>query len=164
MRPFAGGIRQADPGDFPALARLWHAAWHDGHRDCVPPALLDHRGLDHFEAELARVGRDCHLWDGLHGPEGFVSVSDGWILRLFVAQAARGGGVAGRLLAHGEDLLRAEGVRTGKVDVLSGNARAHRFYLRHGWRESRVAIIEAATPDGPIRLNTHILTKDLLPA
>jgi len=161
MRPFAGGIRRADPQDYPALARLWHDAWHDGHAHAVPPALLAHRGPDYFAKEMQRIGPDCHIWDGLHGPEGFIMIAGAWIDRIFVSQAARGGGVAGRLMAHAEDLLRAGGHSEGWIDALVGNSRAHRFYLRQGWQQDRIEEIEAPTPDGPVLLRTRILHKDL---
>jgi len=161
MRPFAGGIRSARPRDYPALARLWHEAWHDGHAASVPPAFLPHRTLRYFQAEMPRIGPSCHLWEGLYGPDGFVMTHGPWVDRIFVAQAARGGGVAGRLLAHGEDLLRAAGHSEGWLDVLVGNTRAHRFYVRNGWLDERIEDLSVTTPDGPIALRTRILRKDL---
>lgn len=161
MRPFAGGIRRAVPQDLPALARLWHEAWHDGHAHAVPPALLHHRGVAYFDREMHRIGPHCHVWEGLYGPEGFVMTTGVWVDRIFVSQPARGGGVAGRLMAHAEDLIRAGGHGEGWIDVLVGNDRALRFYRRLGWREERIEQIEAPTPDGPVPLRSRILRKDL---
>jgi GNAT superfamily N-acetyltransferase len=161
MRPYAGGIRRAVPQDYPALARLWHEAWHDGHALAVPADLLRHRGPDFFTAEMQRIGPACHVWEGLYGAEGFVTTTGRWIDRLFVSQPARGGGIAGRLMAHAEDLLRANGHAEGWTDALVGNDRALRFYQRQGWQQDRIEEIDVPTPDGPIPLRTRILRKGL---
>jgi len=66
---------------------------------------------------------------------GFVMVCDDEIEQIYVAEAARGGGVAAALLQHGENLIAAR-FDLAWLAVVAGNTRARRFYARHGWRDA----------------------------
>jgi ribosomal protein S18 acetylase RimI-like enzyme len=78
--------------------------------------------------------------------------------QLFVARAARGTGVAARLLADGEARLRAAGVTLARLDVATENARAIRFYEKHGWLRAEIATV---TIEGPFQIRVLVMTKAL---
>jgi GNAT superfamily N-acetyltransferase len=65
-----------------------------------------------------------------------------WIEDIYVKPEHRGRGVAHLLMAGAERFARGEGAQVLRLGVLDGNARARRFYARHGFREY-----------------THVLTK-----
>ncbi|MFD7311323.1 GNAT family N-acetyltransferase [Promicromonospora sp. NPDC059942] len=46
-------LRHAVPADAPAIAAVWHAAWGDGHRGLVPPALEAVRTRESFGPRAA---------------------------------------------------------------------------------------------------------------
>lgn len=53
--------------------------------------------------------------------------------QVFVARAARGTGQASALLAEAERRVVGAGHSTAWLAVVVGNARARRFYEKHGW-------------------------------
>jgi GNAT superfamily N-acetyltransferase len=65
---------------------------------------------------------------------GFAIAGHGWLQRLFVREAAWGTGVADELHAAALDALRSLGARSASLWCLAENARARRFYEKHGWR------------------------------
>ncbi len=79
------------------------------------------------------------------------------VCKLLVHRAARGLGVAGRLMTVAEDAARSLGRTLLVLDTHSGSP-AESLYLRRGW--ARVGTIDAyaATPDG-VLVATTILTK-----
>lgn len=71
------------------------------------------------------------------------------IARLYsiaVAEAARGQGLGGRLLAACEELALARGCRALRLEVRSTNKSAHRLYDAAGYRV--IARLESYYPDG----------------
>lgn len=59
----------------------------------------------------------------------------GEVFALFVLPEAEGNGIGSRLLAMAEEHLSAGNYATMSLETERGS-RAHRFYLRRGWRES----------------------------
>ena len=128
-------LRPATPDDIEALAALWHRAWRDGHLGHVPEALLPHRQLEDFRRRVpARIPLTT-VATMASGVVGFVTVHDDEVEQVYVAQEARGGGVADALLRHAERAIAAR-FDTAWLAVVSGNARARRFYERNGWRDA----------------------------
>lgn len=127
-------IRPADAADMAAVADLWHEGWHDGHAGHVPDGLTTARTLAAFhERTPARVG-DTAVAVGDDGSLlGFVMVVGDEVEQVFVARAARGSGLAAELLAEAERRVAAAGHAWAWLAVVVGNARARRFYERHGW-------------------------------
>jgi GNAT superfamily N-acetyltransferase len=64
-----------------------------------------------------------------------VTVHEDEVEQLYVADAARGGGAAALLHAHGERVI-ADRFDQAWLAVVAGNARARRFYARQGWVDS----------------------------
>lgn len=67
-------------------------------------------------------------------PDGFVAVTDGWLEAMYVRPAAWGTGLADELHAAAVAELRRRDGGRARLWVLEQNARARRFYERHGWR------------------------------
>jgi len=153
-------LRPARDDDAAEIARVWHLGWQDGHTGHVPAALLPHRGLDSFAARVpARIAattvavRDARVI-------GFVTVHDDEIEQIFVAAAARGGGVAAALLAHAEQLI-ARRFAVAWLAVVAGNARARRFYERRGWRDAGAIDYVAEIVGGTISVPSRRYEKPL---
>ena len=92
---------------------------------------------------------------------GFVSIEDDEVDQVFVSSRHRGAGVADALMADAEDRLRAAGITSAWLAVVAGNARARRFYERHGWTDAGPFEHLAPGPDGPIRVPAHRYVKEL---
>lgn len=129
-------IRPATAADMGAVADLWHEGWHDGHAGHVPEGLTTARTLEAFHGRTpSRVG-DTTVAESASGDLlGFVMVVGDEVEQVFVARAARGTDLAGRLLAEAESQVAAAGHATAWLAVVVGNTRARRFYARHGWSD-----------------------------
>lgn len=145
----ARALRAATDGDVDAIARVWHAAWRDGHLGHVPPALHRHRRPEHFRERVPSRLRMTTV--ATIGPAivGFVVVRDDEIEQIHVAPEARGTGVAAALLERGERRI-AERHDRAWLAVVAGNARARRFYRRNGWRDAGAIDYPAETADGTL--------------
>ena len=127
-------IRPADAADMAAVADLWHEGWHDGHAGHVPDGLTAARTLAAFHDRTPARVADTAVAVGDDGSlEGFVMVVGDEVEQVFVARAARGSGLAPELLAEAERRVAAGGHSWAWLAVVAGNARARRFYERHGW-------------------------------
>jgi GNAT superfamily N-acetyltransferase len=128
-------LRPARPADADAVAAVWAAAWRDGHLGHVPEELVVVRTEESFRPRAAdRIpGTTVAEVDGVVA--GFVTVAGDEVEQVFVAAQHRGGGIAGRLLAEGERQVAAAGHSRAWLAVVSGNARARRFYERSGWHD-----------------------------
>jgi ribosomal protein S18 acetylase RimI-like enzyme len=158
--PLGPRLRAATPDDTDAIATVWHGGWPEGHLGYVPEALLLHRRLVDFRARVpalldrttvATIGSDV---------AGFVMVNDDELEQIYVAEAARGSGVAAALLRHAETEI---GYRfdVAWLAVVAGNTRARRFYARNGWRDAGPFEYDAPIEGGSIPLEAHRYEKDL---
>ena len=161
-------IRSAARADAPAIADIRVAGWRATYAGLVPAAYL--RAMD----PAADAARWLAGWDA--GPSrlvaehagrvvGFATYGvyradddhagwpradhDGELQALYVASGSRSAGVGSALLAAALAELAAAGHRTARLWVLAGNARARRFYTRHGFRdESPDGVRQTFTPRG----------------
>lgn len=161
-----GTIRPLHHGDFAALITLWHGAWHEAHAEIVPHDILAYRTPDHFSQWLAEALGEEFFSVAVAGGAvlGFVSTRDDEICRLYVDLRARGSGAAQALLDYGEDELASVGCTIAKVFCLAGNARAERFYQRHGWSLLQTAEEPLWLPEGVegrFFAETHLYEKKL---
>lgn len=157
-------IRPARPDDRQAILALWHQGWHQAHAHLVPEAVLGFRTPDHFALWYDQCADLFHVAEEDSAVLGFVSVKGCEIVKLYVAEKARGHGLAGRLLSHGEALLQAQGIRQAVLFCLAGNGRAERFYAHHGWEISKTIADGLWVPDGvtgTFAAETHRLVKQL---
>lgn len=129
-------IRPAVDADMVAVADLWHVGWHDAHAGHVPDGLTAARTLEAFHVRTpARVGDTTVAVDDSDGLLGFVMVVRDEVEQVFVSRAARGTGVAAVLLAEATGRVAAAGHDEAWLAVVAGNARARRFYEKHGWSD-----------------------------
>lgn len=129
-------IRPAEPADMAPVADLWHEGWHDGHAGHVPDGLTAARTLAAFhERTPARVDDTTVAVADDGTLLGFAMVAGDEVEQVFVSRAARGTGVAATLLADAVTRIAAAGHRSAWLAVVAGNARARRFYEKHGWSD-----------------------------
>jgi ribosomal protein S18 acetylase RimI-like enzyme len=140
-------LRAATEDDVDAIAGVWHRSWGDGHFGNVPDELPRHRGFEDLRGRvpLRLATTTVASVDGV--VVGFVVTHDDAVEQLYVDAPARGGGVAARLLTHGETVIAA-GYDTAWLAVVPGNARARRFYERQGWSDTGPYDNPAFTSDG----------------
>lgn len=154
-------LRPASPGDANDIAAIWHEGWRDGHLGRVPEALLEARSEKSFRLRAAQRVDSTVVACADEKVAGFIMVAGNEVEQVYVSSAHRGTGVAGVLLAEAERLVRAGGYLHAWLAVVPGNARARRFYERHGWVDDGPIDYPAATADGPIRVPAHRYIKQL---
>ena len=121
-----------------AVADLWHEGWHDGHAGHVPEGLTALRTREAFHERAPSRVADTRVAVGTAGELlGFVMVVGDEVEQVFLARAVRGSGLAGALLGDAERQVAAGGHDEAWLAVVAGNARARRFYEKHGWRDER---------------------------
>jgi GNAT superfamily N-acetyltransferase len=141
--------------------QFWESAWRDAHLGNVPDSLVEIRTIESFrERAAARVPQtSVAVVDGVVA--GFVATADDELEQLFVDRGHRGKGVADALMADAERRLREAGHRQVWLAVVSGNARARRFYERSGWTDEGPFEYLADGPDGPISVEAHRYVKTI---
>ena len=129
-------LRAAVPGDLATVADIWHRAWHLAHVGHVPDGLTAARTLAAFhERTPARVADTVVA---VVGGEvvGFTMVDGDEVEQVFVDPDHHGSGVAAALLSAAERQVADAGYDATWLAVVEGNARARRFYEKHGWRDA----------------------------
>jgi ribosomal protein S18 acetylase RimI-like enzyme len=147
-------LRAATPDDADAVAEIWHLAWRDGHLGHVPPELLPHRSLVHFRPRVPPRLPSTTVATSGDVVIGFVTLHDDELEQIFVLREARGSGAAQALLGHAETAL-GERHDTAWLAVAAGNARARRFYERHGWHDAGGYDYPAEIPGGTLPVPTR---------
>ncbi|MCG8695922.1 MAG: GNAT family N-acetyltransferase, partial [Minwuiales bacterium] len=154
-------LRRAEPSDLPALARLWHAAWHETHAPLSPDSLVRLRTLDSFADRLAGLLPETTAAGPVERPLGFCAIKADELYQLFVAPQARGLGVAAALLADGEARLAATGCDRAFLTCAVGNERAARFYEKSGWHNVGTVTETLETVGGPYAMQVWRFEKAL---
>jgi len=128
-------IRPATPDDRTAIVEILHHGWHDGHAHLVPPEVIPLRTLDCID-DIYGASTDTFFVAEEEGRVlGFVAVNGDELTKLFIARNARGGGVAEKLLAFGEQKIAEAGFAVARLLCQVGNIPAEKFYARTGWIE-----------------------------
>lgn len=157
-------VRAVTEDEVEALARVWHAAWQDGHAAVIPAELARRRTEESFRPRLRAALADTRAVGPAGAPLGFCMVKGDELYQLFVSRQARGGGVAAALLADGEARIAASGARTAWLACAIGNDRAARFYDKHGWHRARTMTSHLDTPEGRFDLEVWRYEKALTQA
>jgi GNAT superfamily N-acetyltransferase len=141
-------LREAEHADARAIADMHVRAWQSAYRDLMPDEFLGSLSVDRGEQGWQRyLAHD--------EPRTWVAERDGAIVGFSSAGATRDGdvdanvvgelwainlveevwgcGLGATLFATAVDHLRARGYSEATLWVLDGNARARRFYEKHGW-------------------------------
>ncbi|MFG1947156.1 GNAT family N-acetyltransferase [Nonomuraea sp. NPDC048826] len=154
-------LRPAVDSDAGAVAEIWYEGWRDGHLGHVPQELAEVRTRESFLARAPRRVGDTVVATVGGVVAGFVMVVGDEVEQVYVARSGRGTGVATALLAEAERLVAAGGHRKAWLAVVSGNARARRFYERGGWLDDGPFDYAAHGPDGPIPVPSHRYVKEV---
>ena len=89
---------------------------------------------------------DIRVWDD-SVVKGFILVKDGEVKKLFVEPVLQGAGIGARLLEY---VVKHLGAKT--LWALEKNARAIRFYQRHGFRLTGERRLEDGTSEYLVRM------------
>ena len=138
-------LRRALPEDAPAVAEVWQAAWHDGHRGHVPDALIEARDPAYFSRRALDLVEHVTVAEDDGELLGVLIVKDDELQQLMVTGAARGRGVGGLLLGEAERVVAASGYDQIWLAVVPGNTTARRFYEGHGWVDRGEESYDAVT-------------------
>jgi putative acetyltransferase len=129
-------VEQTDPHDPKAVALLKQS--HALMQSLFPPEDNFYLDIDDL------VAPNIHFYTARDGGEllgtGALMVKDtyGEVKSMFVAEAARGKGVAAALLRQIEDTARDEGLTMLKLETGNVLHAAHRLYAREGFTECGV--------------------------
>jgi GNAT superfamily N-acetyltransferase len=129
-------LRPARPEDMAPVADIWHRAWHVAHPGHVPEGLTAGRTLDAFHERTPGRVADTTVAEVEGVVVGFTMVSGDEVEQVFVDPDRHGTGVAAPLLAAAERQVAAAGHGVAWLAVVTGNARARRFYEKHGWHDA----------------------------
>ncbi len=141
-------IRDAQPLDIDALAKIWYDGWQDAHAEILPAELARFRTPESFRERLGDLLEDVRVAVLSHEPLGFCITKDGELYQLYVSAAARGTGMAAALIADAERCLFDSGVEIAWLACAIGNERAARFYEKSGWHRAGTMVNRLKTPDG----------------
>jgi GNAT superfamily N-acetyltransferase len=158
--PSEPALRAATPGDVEAIAAVWHQGWRDGHLGHVPEGLHPHRLLEHFRVRVPPRLPQTTVASVASAIVGFVTVHGDEVEQVYVAEGARGGGVASLLLRHAEQTVSAR-FAVAWLAVATGNARARRFYEKSGWRDTGGFDYPAEIPGGTLPVPCQRYEKDV---
>lgn len=131
--------------DAVSASRIFAMSWKVAYRGIFSDTLLDTLALDRwvpvFEkgieagspalAILSVAGADAAAIS--YGPAESSGPGEAELHALYALPAYWGGGVAARLLAHAVEALAADGMVSVRLFVAEPNARARRFYEKHGF-------------------------------
>lgn len=154
-------IRDAETSEIDALARLWHAAWQDGHAAVVSEELKRFRTYENFRERIEKKLTRIRVAGSVGEPLGFCIIDGDELNQLFVSADARGTGVAADLISDAEKTLLSNGIRTAWLACAIGNDRAARFYEKSGWLRTGNMFNNIETPDGVIELEVWRYEKSL---
>jgi GNAT superfamily N-acetyltransferase len=154
-------LRPAVAADAPAVARIWHAGWADGHLGHVPDALIAIRTEASFHDRAADHVAETTVALVVDDIAGFVMIHADEIEQFYVAAAYRGTGVADAIMAGAEARIRSAGHALAWLAVVAGNARARRFYERRGWRDAGPIDYPAPGEEEPILVPARRYEKPL---
>lgn len=154
-------IRVGERSDAAGIADVHIASWRAGYAHVLPGSLLY---ADDFEPRRRRIWEEWRFNPGQRvavcverdddarderivgfaafGPErerarGFTG--RGELYAFYFHPDTWGHGVAGELIAHVDERLRAEGFAEAVLWVLDDNPRARAFYEKDGWQPTGIA-------------------------
>lgn len=154
-------VRRAEETEIDQLAQLWFDGWQDAHAEILPRELARIRTLESFRDRMRAALAHVRVAGPPGRPIGFAMIREDELYQLYVAQEARGSGVAATLVADAEARLAANGVRAAWLDCAIGNLRAARFYEKCGWRRAGTVVSLLPTPEGPLPLEVWRYEKSL---
>ena len=128
-------LRPAVPDDMATVADIWHRAWHSAHPGHVPDGLTAARTLEAFHDRTPSRVADTTVAEVDGRVVGFTMVDGNEVEQVFVDPDLHGSGIAAVLLEAAEHRVAEAGHDVAWLAVVVGNARARRFYEKHGWAD-----------------------------
>jgi ribosomal protein S18 acetylase RimI-like enzyme len=142
-------VRDAVVADAPSIAAVHVAGWRWAYDGLMPASLLGELSVDRRAEGWVRsltdaLPRSVNLVAETDGSViGFISLGagrdddadpvDGELMAIYISPQLAGTGVGSRLHDEGLVQLAGQGFGVARLWVLDSNARARRFYERHGW-------------------------------
>lgn len=154
-------IRPATVADAAAVARIWEAGWRDAHIGHVPDELVRVRTSESFRSRAVQRVPDTAVAQVEGQLAGFVMVDGDEVDQVYVDAAHRGSGVARPLLEEAARLVAVAGHQRAWLAVVTGNARARRFYEREGWTDDGPFRHDAPIEGGSIPVECRRMVKEL---
>jgi GNAT superfamily N-acetyltransferase len=133
-------LRPLRPGDEATFQSMALASWLDAYEGLAPPDMIANAPKMIARALAARFDAFVAAFEGARAV-GYYSLGDAYedrnhLWHLYVDPATQRRGVGTALHAAALDALRARGCAQARLDYVAGNAKAERFYAKHGWTES----------------------------
>jgi GNAT superfamily N-acetyltransferase len=145
---FTTSPRRAIPPDLSAVARLYHAVWHETHAPLMPAEEAARRTVAFFTERMSALLPSTMLVETDGSLAGFASWSGDLLGQIYVAAPYRGSGLAAMLLTAAENAMASEGTDEAELHCIRGNERARCFYERMGWRHDCEVMETVAGPAG----------------
>lgn len=143
------------------MAAIWYAGWQDGHLGHVPEELVAIRTKETFWTRAAQRVADTTVLVVDDEIAGFVMVVGAEVEQVYVASSHRGSGAARTLLTEAERQVKAGGHHEAWLAVVTGNARARRFYERSGWTDGGAFDYPASVERGTLPIPCHRYLKQV---
>ena len=164
MTGSAGGavvLRPAMAEDKMAIARLWQESWHLSHAALLPPEVVAFRDAGFFARRSREILGQTELAERAGVLAGFAAWAGSEVDELFVAHTEYGRGTAAMLLARVEAILMRQGVQSAELFCAMGNARAERFYAKHGWTRGHTFWTSLDSTTDPCLVEAIAMAKSL---
>ncbi len=126
-------VRDAVEAEIQPLAKIWFDGWQDAHAQVLPKELARLRTLESFRERLAAELDRVRVAGPAGAPLGFCMTKGSQLHQLYIAEEARGSGIAAALILDAETRLSEDGVPKAWLACAIGNDRAAKFYEKRGW-------------------------------
>jgi len=127
-------IRPLQTSQINAVARFYHAVWHETHAACQDPRVVIPRTVPFFAARLQNWQETTIVAFTDETPIGLVSWTKTHLEALFVGPQHRSCGLGAKLLGRAEAAMFKNHGQQLTLKCLCANRAGRRFYEGHGWR------------------------------
>lgn len=134
-------IRPIHPGDAVAVAELVAQLGYERTPEQVRRWVLDLDSRPDQACFVAELNGAVVAWIDVSLEHHLQSEIFGLIGGLVVKDGVRGAGIGRRLCEQAEDWTREQGAAKIRVTSRSTREAAHRFYLRDGYRQTKISMV-----------------------
>lgn len=134
-------IRSVRPNDADAVAELVTQLGYERTPEQVRRWILDLASRPEQACFVAELNGEVIAWIDVSLEHHLQSELSGLIGGLVVKDGARGAGIGKRLCQQAEDWSRQQGAKKIRVTSRSTREAAHRFYLRDGYRQTKISMV-----------------------